>query len=909
MDAPNVRAVELVTTESEDRLWLDKILPLVRVCRARSFRFGGKRDLLALYPDALVVVNRLKSGSIPDLFHTAANASSLVAQGQVSPRDVLPLDSLTWAVVRPASLLGRARYTFVTAKRRVHVSLSSHETPHLNRALSLLLGERARFPRRISLHIGAGALILLLFLVSSLWFILASGFPEAVSVGIVGAAIAGVIVATALDHVPQRSKDERRGRPKPGSDASGRQPLRSLACGRVFRGTSVVCLALLWLFQEQVARVWTRGLLPIITDDGTWLLVTVGALMWAASLLGMLALYVGHRLSQRAASHVLAHDDRKPILYLRSFRDDESNNLNPESGVAALLGIRTPRWLPERFGAVRYLFSFHPIRFLRIAFGLAADTAEEQIANCLRRYGPFVAIGRPGERFAAPGAARMYVSHDTWQATVLDLMDRSQLIVLQPANTEGIWWEIKQTLERVEPQRMIMCLVNFKGRQDDYEAFRLRVEEAIGRPLPRSIGNLENPAILYFDRDGTARHVELRYHSPLVWPLLLQAADLRGTLAPLVMAASDGSLAAPSPPKKHRFHAPLAVLVYFFLFGILGLYVEEVRTATAARVVAWTDSAPESPATPPPVSRIVHAGKAADYRIALDSSWQRQPPSKGADAKFVRTEGGQIQIIAANTGEDVSAIAESYTTRLQKELSMPATLMFQRNIERRGKTWVEFQVAIELDKRRQIQHLRSYSDSQESYLLLSAYLTSESGAAEAIQQAFDSFDLPGESTDISPDGRIVYGGDAVAYRLILDHAWRNQNSRADLKLVTSDGAKLEIFAGAGKEDVSAFPDSHLDNLVAAYSADRVKSLYATNVRAGGVRWRELIVRVNTGDEIVERRVRYRSSDSGTFILIANYSAADSIARAQAEEALDGIYLPTANGDGEHLERQATTPGQ
>ena len=109
----------------------------------------------------------------------------------------------------------------------------------------------------------------------------------------------------------------------------------------------------------------------------------------------------------------------------------------------------------------------NPIRILRVLFGRGADTCEEQLGLWLKKRGPFIAIGRPGEKFASPGAARTYVTNDQWQNVVDSYLDESQLIVLQPANSQGVWWEVNRVLEKVSLDKVLVCLVNFHRRQND----------------------------------------------------------------------------------------------------------------------------------------------------------------------------------------------------------------------------------------------------------------------------------------------------------------------------------------------------------------------------------------------------------------------------------------------------------
>lgn len=84
----------------------------------------------------------------------------------------------------------------------------------------------------------------------------------------------------------------------------------------------------------------------------------------------------GRRLGAPMATEILKRDHRRPVLYLRAFRDD----LFRSTGTPSLVG---------------YIF-WDP-------------TVEEKLALKMRGVGPFVAIGKPGEHLPQLGAARMYV--------------------------------------------------------------------------------------------------------------------------------------------------------------------------------------------------------------------------------------------------------------------------------------------------------------------------------------------------------------------------------------------------------------------------------------------------------------------------------------------------------------------
>jgi hypothetical protein len=112
---------------------------------------------------------------------------------------------------------------------------------------------------------------------------------------------------------------------------------------------------------------------------------------------------------------VLAVDHRPPALYLRSFADDSLP-------------------LPTISTARRPLFELFSLR--------GADPFEESVAWELDSYAPVVAVGRPGGSLRSLGAAREHLAQESWHDDVTDRMANAGLIVLAPAETDGIEWEL-----------------------------------------------------------------------------------------------------------------------------------------------------------------------------------------------------------------------------------------------------------------------------------------------------------------------------------------------------------------------------------------------------------------------------------------------------------------------------------
>lgn len=178
------------------------------------------------------------------------------------------------------------------------------------------------------------------------------------------------------------------------------------------------------------------------------------------------------RANVRDAQTALKSDRRKPIIYLRSFREDISSPLNPASRA----------------------------------------THEEYLVSVLNEVGPVLAIGRPNERQAPPGAARSYARGGDWQGEVINLMKEAQFIVIHVDVTRGLRWEIATAVRLVKPERILLSLPYLRAehrglivtnqgvRLKEYSDFRASMVAILPRPLPEQINDAR---FLCFDSDWT----------------------------------------------------------------------------------------------------------------------------------------------------------------------------------------------------------------------------------------------------------------------------------------------------------------------------------------------------------------------------------------------------------------------
>ncbi len=161
-------------------------------------------------------------------------------------------------------------------------------------------------------------------------------------------------------------------------------------------------------------------------------------LVWLLSFLGAKLFNYGRRLGIPSAADVLLRDQRRPIIYLRPFKEDRITSKRPEL-VTAIFG-----WV-----------------------GLA--TEEEQLAYVMNDIGPFITIGRPGELLPQLGAVRIYVNHDEWQDKVTQMMHNARAVIIRLGQSDSLKWEIEKAFEILQPEQLLYLV-----SENEMDNFRLR---------------------------------------------------------------------------------------------------------------------------------------------------------------------------------------------------------------------------------------------------------------------------------------------------------------------------------------------------------------------------------------------------------------------------------------------------
>jgi hypothetical protein len=245
-------------------------------------------------------------------------------------------------------------------------------------------------------------------------------------------------------------------------------PWRDLTLARVWFGLALVMLiavvAKLVTCWAPVAFVLGQEPQPILVA-----VIASGVCITDAAVFYVL----GRRRSAPAAVDVLRRDPSPPVVYLRSFRDD---GRRLEEGILHELG-----------NALK---------------SIIGRTVEQRLAAILRKVGPVVAIGRPGEDLPEEGAARMYVAECDWRDVVLDLLSRARMVILQVGDTAGLRWEIVTVGQSMRPEQVLLFAAfdrrrdrRVARRADYYQRIRDAIEGCLPTELPDWIGDA---SLIYF---------------------------------------------------------------------------------------------------------------------------------------------------------------------------------------------------------------------------------------------------------------------------------------------------------------------------------------------------------------------------------------------------------------------------
>lgn len=211
-----------------------------------------------------------------------------------------------------------------------------------------------------------------------------------------------------------------------------------------------------------------------------------------------------HHFMGQSAHELMKKDLRRPILYLRSFNKELLSTTT--RGRFSYISKFFNHSLYMYSGPSKFDYSLLKNRIRSDFLNTNRSLLDEQLifASFFSTIGPYIAIGRPGETFGTMdiGAAKMYVTDDEWQSTVLNLLKRSAAIVLEAGDSDGLLWEIEQVITFVPARKLLIVLPT---SDLEHQAFRSFSEHIFPKSLPKK---RVQSRLLMFEDDWTPIELE-----------------------------------------------------------------------------------------------------------------------------------------------------------------------------------------------------------------------------------------------------------------------------------------------------------------------------------------------------------------------------------------------------------------
>jgi len=376
---------------------LDSFLPLIRVRRDARRRY----EIVGVYLDELVAVRKWKGNPVPESVHGPDGAGELRAIGEATGLgNAVFVNSVKRLVVEKRSVLRRS-YRFrvtPTQGRRFEFRVLAHETPSLIRGLAGLIGpqlDQRRWIRFPASPMRFGVVLLIVTIALALYLLARSDmgsyflgpfYSKELALALSWAFLFFLptwLLFETLDVIPW-AYIEKQKKVSWGKDQSWRRPFHSRVTGGVLRFVGTILL-LGWLGNVSLTLYESFTPRP---PRGASVTVLTSVFNFAWLVLGSSLIYLGHSAGSKTARQDTASDPRPHTLYLRSFLDDDANNLNPRTPLAAACGLSTPWPFVLLPFPLRHIFNLHPLRVLRAALGTLNDSSEQHCADISANSGP-----------------------------------------------------------------------------------------------------------------------------------------------------------------------------------------------------------------------------------------------------------------------------------------------------------------------------------------------------------------------------------------------------------------------------------------------------------------------------------------------------------------------------------------
>ena len=721
-------------------------LPIVRLLRRRFHR----TRLIAIYDTHIVDAVCPRGFSLTEEMLAVEGEASLLAHLHAVRR--IDFASVSKLKVIQGSRLAGGFTNFIlldSSGQRIQFDLPPLQANHVQHFLCTRLSGRLWF-RQLKLNKLASALLIILGLLVALaaaslggdgpgklglWFLLLGSFL-ALAIVATGAWLlfggGSSWKRTESESLPPWALLSR----KPANQA--RPPIRSKSLG--------------WTLKLSGLAYWFILVSPLTAHLWKWLdanLGSGGSSVWTALWAPVpILIFLGHRMSQSRYNPKQTEDTRKPILFLRPFDDDEHTSLQPFGWTAEISGVRPDSAKPSgRTDLFTLIARAHPVRILRMVTGYGTGSSEESLARFFESYGPLIAIGKPGERLASPGASRMYVNDASWQEAILREMERAQAVIMQPAASEGVRWELGEIRQHVAPCKLLLCLVSYLNNPEDYEELCRAAAETLSVDLPRSVPYMKRPSFIYFDNDWTPYLQQLSFKNPILWPVTSEAADLPYTLSPFLEGMYGGEREPARPPRRANGPAYWSASLAGIVLGVILLFVPHLMVGVTGAVaeVAGRNIFAGSPKTGiaravASSPRITLQGQAVPYEATLPEAMVPRTADNAMIEYWRRTEDShfEVQIVAHPGLEDLSNMAQE---RMQANTQGALTVHLDSSgqIQQSGDTWTEVRLTVTYQDNVSVKEICRGTSGAHGTLLAVIHLVESPDTDPVYQQLAEEF--------------------------------------------------------------------------------------------------------------------------------------------------------------------------
>lgn len=208
---------------------------------------------------------------------------------------------------------------------------------------------------------------------------------------------------------------------------------------------------------------WYVGMICLLFATSLWTLESIGHFLIGCTIgglglkilpFGSSSFAIAKRQMLRKADDLLREDSLAPILYLRSFADDD---------------VVTPEEYQRDYDTGKaWSLAFYTEQRHR--------TFEEIMCSGLSLVAPVVALERPGDLLPPLGAARKSVdNNEDWKSEVKLLISKCRFAVLVVGLSEGLRWEFEHLLTESNPSKILLVLPAHKNRTEIWELFVRRL--------------------------------------------------------------------------------------------------------------------------------------------------------------------------------------------------------------------------------------------------------------------------------------------------------------------------------------------------------------------------------------------------------------------------------------------------